>query len=96
MSKETREIAYDIIARWKRDIGQVVKYEQMIADVDKALRDERERCAKVVDEKINACDRTIKLNDEQGRDWGYGCWRDISNALRTTAAAIRNGVADAK
>ena len=51
----TREVAYDIVVRWKQDIGKTVKYEQMIADIDEALRqreqevrtEERERCAKI-------------------------------------------------
>jgi cysteinyl-tRNA synthetase len=51
----TREVAYDIVQRWKQDIGQVVKYDRMIADIDAALAqreaavraEERERAAEV-------------------------------------------------
>ena len=49
----TREIAQEIVARWKCDIGQVVKYERMEADIDaaltRAIADERARCCNIVD-----------------------------------------------
>ena len=41
--KSPREIAVDIVARWKADIGKVVKYERMEDDIAQALRDRDER-----------------------------------------------------
>lgn len=60
-------------------------------EVLSALRNERERCAKKLDERVQQCDAHVKLNDQQGREYGYGCWRDIANALRHAATAIREG-----
>lgn len=56
-----------------------------------ALRNERERAAKSLDERVRQCDEHVTLNDQQGREYGYGCWRDIANALRHAARAIREG-----
>jgi hypothetical protein len=54
----TKETAQEIVAQWKRDIGQVVKYSRMEADIDaaltKAIADERERCGRVVQQEIDA------------------------------------------
>ena len=49
--KSRREIAQQIVARWKADIGKVVKYEHMEADIDKALRDRDERWARLADKE---------------------------------------------
>jgi hypothetical protein len=51
----TREVAYDVVMKWKRDIGQVVKYEQMIADIDAALQ-QREQ-------EVRAAEREACINE---------------------------------
>lgn len=45
--KSPKEIARNMVAQWKADIGQVVKYERLEADIEKALRDRDTRAAKI-------------------------------------------------
>lgn len=72
-SETTREIAKQVVAKWKRDIGQVVKYERMEDDIEAALNAERERCAKIAEDIMPI-----------GADDCYWCER-----VQRAAAAIR-------
>jgi hypothetical protein len=56
--------------------------------VQQAIADERARCMRIVEVRIAACDKQRELNDEKQRDWNYDCQVDMSNALRSTLAAI--------
>ena len=96
----TREIAYGIVEQWKRDIGQIVKYDKMIADIDAALHqrelevraEERERAA-LWDELV----KLLKLlahpkftTDDQGHIHYYVTRADIE-----AARALQNRIEQA-
>jgi len=49
MSKTAKEVAQEITSKWKTDIGLVITYERMQADIEKALRDRDERAAQIAD-----------------------------------------------
>lgn len=84
------EIAQRILAPTIGKVAPAV-YRELVSETVEALRNERERAAKSLDERVRQCDEHITLNDQQGREFGYGCWRDIANALRHAAVAIREG-----
>lgn len=64
---------------------------QLKSAILSALHNERERALRIIDERVQQCEAHVALNDQQDREHGYGCWRDIANALRHAAAAIREG-----